>query len=52
MAMGLTILTGFIMFVMDRVSSSFHSGLIVRYFILDLTFCAVLYIQKTNGHIS
>jgi hypothetical protein len=34
----LTILTGSIMFVMDSVSSSFHSG---RYFILDFTFCRI-----------
>jgi hypothetical protein len=37
----LTILTGSIMFVMDSVSSSFHSGLIVWYFILDFTFCRI-----------
>jgi hypothetical protein len=27
------------MFVMERVSSSFHSGLMVLYLILDFTFC-------------
>jgi hypothetical protein len=37
----LTILTGSIMFVMDSVSSSFHSGLIVWCFILDFTFCII-----------